>query len=496
MSGPPLLVGIDIGTTSTKIALLEPETGAVTTRSAPVELHSPGPGQAEADPAQWWENVCGLLPPLLDQADGEVAAVATTGMVPALLVVDRRGAPLRPAMLQNDARAVAEIEALRAALRGIDVVATTGSTVSQQSIGPKHRWLVEHEPRLAATSSFLMGSYDWVALVLGAEPHVEENWALESGLYTLEGATLAPALEAAAIPPERLPRRVASGTPVGRVSSRAAEATGLPAGTPILAGGADHVLAAYAAGLTEPGDWLVKLGGAGDILAVSRDRLVDERLYLDRHPVPGLWLPNGCMATSGSLLRWLQQLVGGVELAELDREAQRAAPAAVLCLPYLLGEKSPLHDPDLRGAFVGLHLGHGRADLYRSALEAVAFGMREHVEIFEERSLVLGQAVVTNGGSGSTLWKQILADVLARPLATIAQSAGASLGAAVVAGVGAGVIASWDEPRRLARRAGLVEPEPARVRRYEEGYRRFREAREALTPLSHELARSQRAPAP
>jgi len=490
----PLVIGIDVGTTATKVCLLDPGSAAVATRSAPVALSSPGAGRAEADPAEWWSNVCALIPRLVTEAGGpaRIVAVAVTGMVPAVVVTDWEGRPLRPAMLQNDARAVEEIETVRAGVSELDIVALTGSSVTQQSVGPKFLWLTEHEPEVVARARRIMGSYDWVAAALGAPPQVERNWALESGAFDLGGNPLPAVLELTRIDRAILPPVAGSGEIVGAVSAEAAAATGLAEGTAIVAGGADHVLAAYAAGLTEPGDWLVKLGGAGDILAVSRQAVVDSRLYLDHHPVPGLWLPNGCMATSGSLLRWLQHVLGDVALDELDREAERMRPAQVICLPYFLGEKSPLHDPDLRGAFVGLHLGHTRADVYRSCLEAVAYGMRQHVEVFDELSVELGDAYVTNGGSKSLLWKQILADVLDRPLTTIAGSAGASLGASLVAAIGAGLVDDWHLPRRIVQKQTTIEPRPEAVRRYEEGYRLFRESQEALMPVAHELSAKQR----
>jgi xylulokinase len=452
---------------------------------------------AEADTIEWWANVCTLIPPLLSETGGaaRIAAVAVTGMVPALAVTDEAGRPLRRAILQNDARAVQQIEAVRAGAAGLDVVALTGSSVTQQSVGPKFRWLVEHEPAIAREARWLMGSYDWVATALGAEPHVEQNWALESGLFDFAGEPIPLLVELAQVDPQLLPPVARSGVRLGVVSAAAAETTGLAAGTPIVAGGADHVLAAYAAGLTEPGDWLVKLGGAGDILAVSSQPVVDSRLYLDHHPVPGLWLPNGCMATSGSLLRWLQHLFGDVDLGELDREAEQAAPAELICLPYFLGEKSPLHDPDLRGSFLGLHLGHTRADLYRSCLEAVAYGMRQHLEVFDELGVELGEAYVTNGGSKSLVWKQILANVLNRPLTTIAESAGASLGAAMIAAIGANLVEDWYLPRQIVQRQVRVEPNPAAVARYDDGYRLFREAQTTFTPLAHRLSAAQRRPA-
>jgi xylulokinase len=257
-----------------------------------------------------------------------------------------------------------------------------------------------------------------------------------------------------------------------------------------VAGIADHVSSAYGAGLLAPGDWLVKLGGAGDILVVAGEPLVDARLYLDAHPREPLWLPNGCMATSGSLVRWLQRLAGDVPLERLDAEAAEVAPGAdgVVCLPYFLGEKSPLHDPRQRGAFVGLHLGHGRAHLYRAALEAVAFGFRHHADVFEERGVRLGAARVTNGGSRSTLWKQIIADVLGRPLEPVKDHPGAALGAAMAAAVGTGALEGWEAIEPLVRLEPAIEPRAEHAARYDELYAVYRGLEPALRPFAHRLA--------
>jgi xylulokinase len=318
---------------------------------------------------------------------------------------------------------------------------------------------------------------------------LERNWAIESGLFALDGTPLDEVLDRAGVAEQLLPPVRAPGTVVGDVSADAAAESGLRAGTPIVVGGADHVSSAYGAGLLDAGDWLVKLGGAGDILVVSARPLLDERLYLDAHPA-GSWLPNGCMATSGSLVRWLAGVTGGAALAELDAEAEEAPPGAggIVCLPYFLGEKSPLHDPALRGAFVGLHLGHTRAHVYRAALEAVAYGFRHHVEVFAERGVALAQARVTNGGSHSRLWKQILADVLGAPLAPVLDHPGAALGAALAAGVGAGTVDGWKAITPLVRLGEPIEPREELRARYEELYAVYRELEPALRPISHRLA--------
>jgi len=488
-----LLLGIDLGTTGTKIVLLDPERGVLASSSGSSPLYSDGPGWSEADTGVWWDTVCRLVPEVLETAGVDAASiggVACSGMVPAVVFLDERGGVLRRAILQNDARAVVEIGELRTLLdrEGFDVLERTGSALTQQSVAPTWLWTTRHEPEVARLTRTVVGSYDWLAMALGAERHVETNWALESGLYELDGSRAAEVFRAASLDEALCGEVRRPGVPAGAVSPQAASATSLRAGTPIYVGGADHVLAAYAAGLSSPGDWLVKLGGAGDILVVADSPVIDRRWYLDAHPSAGLWLPNGCMATSGSLLRWAQRLFGGVDLATLDAEADAAPPARVICVPYFLGEKSPLHDPDLRGAFVGLHLGHSRGDLFRACMEAVAYGFRDHVDAFESRGIVLGQARVSNGGSGSWVWKQIVADVLGRELVPIVDHGGASLGAALVAAVGTGAFDGWSSADRFVRLGDPVSPNAAHRPAYEEGYGIFRQLQEALTPISHRLA--------
>ncbi|CAN5370878.1 FGGY family carbohydrate kinase [soil metagenome] len=488
-------VGVDIGTTGTKTVLLDTSGGIVATATRETALHSPTPGFAEADTAQWYRNVIESIREVLATSavsPTTVAAVATSGMVPAVIPVDHAGKPLRHAILQNDARAHREVNDLAEALCGTDLVTLTGSALTQQSVAPTLVWLREHEPDVYAGAAHWVGSYDWVLTALGAPVHVEQNWALESGLFSVDGDIAEPVLRAADLDPATLAPVLRPGTRVGELSHRAAEETGLVAGTALVVGGADHVLSAFAAGVNHPGDALVKLGGAGDILVASDTRVVDERLYLDAHPVPGHWLPNGCMATSGSLIRWFQTLIGGTELAALDEEATTRAPGEVLCLPYFLGEKSPIHDTDLRGVFAGLHLGHTRADMYRSVLEAIAFGFRHHVDVFGDIGIDLTRVMITNGGSKSTLWKQIHADVLGHEMLPVWGHPGASLGAAVIAAIGVGALDNWSDAARFITLDTPFVPDPARHEAYTTAYATWRELSTTMTPISHAIARSTR----
>ncbi|MDM4764203.1 FGGY family carbohydrate kinase [Galbitalea sp. SE-J8] len=490
MPTAPLTLGIDVGTTGVKGVALDVAGGIVAQASRSSTLSSPHPGWAEASPAEWRDSVLAVVGELAGHARSAgrvVAGIATTGMVPAVVAVDARGRALRPAILQNDARASAEVRELADLLAGSGVLESTGSPVTQQSVAPTALWLRRNEPELWTSTAALVGSYDWVLSALGAPLHVERNWAIESGLFELDGRPFVPAVTVAGLE-DRLVPVASPGERVGELSPEVASAVGLPAGIPLVAGGADHVLSAYGAGLAREGDWLVKLGGAGDILAVSARPVVDRRFYLDVHPMPGLWVPNGCMATSGSLVRWVQSLLREGDLRALDGEAAARDAAPLLCLPYFLGEKSPVNDPGLRGVFAGLHLGHDRYDLYRAALEGIAFGFRHNRDELRAAGLRLSSATITNGGATSALWKQIHASVLGVPLRTVQQHPGASLGAAVAAAIGTGALPGWSSVDAFVTPGETIEPD-ASAGRYDEAYALWRELADVTGATMRAFAR-------
>lgn len=481
MSGG-LAFGVDIGTTATKAVLLDPQAGLLAACQAPSGLHSPRPGWAEEDAGRWWDNVGTLARECLQGAGrraADVAAVGVSGMVPAVLLLDARGRVLRPSIQQNDVRATVEIGDFRAATDAADVLARTGSPVSQQSVGPKLLWLRRHEPQIMHRASAVMGSYDFIVQRLTGEHCAERNWALESGLYDLSAdAWDARLLELATISASALGRLRWPAEVVGEVSRTAARHTGLRAGTPVVAGSADHVASAFSAGLKAPGDALVKLGGSGDILVSVDAPLVDARLYLDHHVIPGKFILNGCMASSGSLIQWFRDtLASGADYARLDAEGAAVAPGSegLVVLPYFLGEKTPLNDPLARGVFFGLGLNHGRGHLFRAVLEGIAYGFRHHLEVLAERGVRPGSARVTNGGARSLLWKQVTADVLDLPLEVVTDHPGSSLGAAFIAGRGVGLFDAWSDMDRFVCIGSRVEPRPQFSARYAGLYTVYRE---------------------
>ncbi len=501
----PLLLGLDIGTTSTIGILIDDKGRTLATANRPCRLHSPHPNWAEEDADEWWRNCCALVPELLAAAAckvDDIAAVGVTGMVPAVVLMDETGHILRPSMQQNDARAVEEMAAMRRAIDPDAFFARTGGSINQQLVAPKLRWVERHEPQVFGRIAAVFGSYDYIAFRLTGRAHVEQNWGLESGFVDLSTGAYDDALVAlGGIGRGQLPPLVVSQTIVGEVTPEAGAATGLAAGTPVVAGCADHVASAFVAGAVTDGDLVVKFGGAGDILLSAGRPVTDRRLFIDHHIVPGLFFVNGCMATSGSLLDWIlrefaageaaaAQAQGQSPHARLDRLAAEVSPGAegVVLLPYFLGEKTPLHDPAARGTLVGLGLHHRLAHVWRAALEGVAFGFRHHIDVFAEMGLAVRRVLACDGGAASDLWLQIAADAFDRPVQRLLNHPGSSLGAAYVAGVGAGIIDGWGHITNYVKPGRIFEPVPSRRVAYDQAYGLYRDLYERLKTLYPRLA--------
>ncbi|WP_119304344.1 FGGY-family carbohydrate kinase [Dongia deserti] len=502
-----LLLGLDIGTTSTIGIIIDDEGGTRAVESRPVTFHSDQANWAEEDPEEWWRNVgeiCRALTARIGRS-GDISAVGVTGMLPAVILLDQDRRPLRRSIQQNDARAIAELDRCRNMMEEAEFLSLTGTGYSQQLVGPKLMWLRAHEPERFAQARYVLGASDYITYRLSGSLQVEHNWALESGFVNIAtGAYDDRLVQLAGLDRELLPPIRKSHQVVGAVTPEAARHTGLRAGTPVVAGCADHVASAFVCGAARNGDLVIKFGGAGDILLSSDRPISDRRLFIDYHIVPGLYFPNGCMAASGTFLNWIVRSWAGGELEAaraaglgihqwLDRKAADVpAESELLFLPYVLGEKTPLMDPHARGTLVGLGLHHDLRHVWRAALEGVVFGFRHHVEVFAERGLTVRQIFAADGGAASDLWLQIAADVLQRPITRIDRHPGSSLGAAFVAGMGAGILKDWSDVSRYVAAGRVFQPDRSAAGILAEKFDLWRESYSRLRTMFPRLGAIQR----
>jgi xylulokinase len=499
------LLGIDIGTSSVKATIIDPDGGVIVQSSREHSLYSPNPGWAEEAPQDWWSNTIHVIQDCLahpDISSDQIVGIGTTGMVPAIILLDSQKKPVRPSIQQNDARTAQEIIEFQQEFDQDRFFNLTGSSLSQQSVGPKLVWLQRHEPDIWRRVDLIMGSYDYINYCLCGATSLEANWALESGLYDLNAKDWSDELLTLfGVGRDLFPQVHSPSDVIGAVSAQTASQTGLKQGTPVVAGSADHVAAAFAAGVQDEGDLLVKFGSAGDILYSCDKAVLDQRLFIDFHDIPGKYLLNGCMATSGSLLKWYVQQFCEADLpaaaqagksiyAYLDEKASAIKPGCegVVVLPYFLGEKTPVFDAQARGIFFGLTLFHTRYHLYRAVLEAVVFGFKHHVSVLLERGLPVKRVLISEGGAKSALWRQITADVLNLPVVYLKENPGASLAAAFIAGIGVGAVDSWGDIQKFIEPESTTYPTPENIQVYERSFKIYLQIYQNLKQTFRDVA--------
>ncbi len=486
------VLGLDIGTTSTIGILVRLPDQVLALASRPVTFHSPHPGWAEEYPLEWWSNVCSITQELIAAAGidaSDIAAVGTTGMLPAVVLLDADGHVLRRSIQQSDGRCGAEVEELRREIDEDAFIRRAGNGVNQQLVSAKLRWIERHEPDVFGDIATVFGSYDYINYRLTGERRIEQNWALEAGFIDLSTHEVADDLVAHAhVPRAAIPTKALSHEVIGTITADAAGETGLAPGTPVVGGAADMIASALAAGVTRRGDVLLKFGGSVDILVATDQAQPDPRLYLDYHLVPGLFMPNGCMSTGGSALNWFAKTfaAGEAEAAaragltihqHLDRlAADKSARADGLTIvPYFLGEKTPIHDPNARGVFEGLTLSHDLGHLWRALLESYAYALLHHLEVLREMGHAPTRYLASDGGSQSALWMQIVADVIGAPVETLAGHPGSCLGAAWTAAIGTGQTDDWAALSAFVTAGRRYEPDAAKTEIYRRGYARYRD---------------------
>ncbi len=490
-----LLLGVDIGTASSKGVLVRDDGTVVATATRAHGVSMPHPGWVEHDAqAVWWADFAAISQELTATAREPIAAVAVSGIGPCVLAVDSQDRPLRPAILYGvDTRAQTEIEELTKTLGAQTILERCGSVLTSQAVGPKLAWLRANEPDTwAATRRFLMASSFVVHRLTGSyvlDHHsasqctpmydpVEHCWIAEWS------ELIAPGLE---LPQLRWPAEV-----VGEVHTTAAAQTGIPAGTPVVAGTIDAWAEATSVGVTAPGDVMLMYGTTMFLVEVLDRPRRSPDLWGTVGTFPGTHNFAAGMATSGAITDWIRKLTGESSFDQLVGEAQQSPPGSngLLMLPYFAGERTPLFDPDARGVLIGLTLRHHRGDLYRAALEATAYGVRHNLEAMREAGGQDRRLVAVGGGTKGGLWTQIVSDVLNAPQQLPQQTIGACLGDALLAAIGIGQSPEVTEWNPIAI---TIEPGPEPTAAYERYYSLYRELYPGTRDIAHALAREQRA---
>ena len=447
-----VVLGIDIGTSSSKGVLVTLEGRIVRSAARAHSVERPLPGHVEMSADIWWQDFVEIATELTGPDDADIVAVGVSGMGPCLLVTDEESRPLRPAILYGvDTRATPQIDALNAAFGRVQILDRCGSALSSQAVGPKLAWLREHEPDVMARAKRFYMPSSWLAYKLTGSYVLDYHSASQCtpmfdtrllDWYLPWVEQIAPGLE---LPPLKWPGERAG------VTEQAI--AGIPAGTPVIAGTIDAWSEALSAGAHNVGDLMLMYGTTMFLIATVSAPITSESMWGTVGALEGTRNLAGGMATAGAITGWVRELVGSPDYATLLFEAEASGPGArgLLVLPYFAGERTPIMDPDARGVVAGLTLTHTRGDLYRAVLESVAMGVRHNIDVMRAAGVGIDRVVAVGGGTAGGLWTQIVSDVTGMQQIIPSHTIGASYGAALLAAQLEHDVSidSWNPPARV-----------------------------------------------
>ncbi len=500
----PYVLGVDIGTQSTKALLIDAGSGRIAAQhSHGYQPDTPRPLWAEQDAAVWLDAVVACIAGCMAQAErqaippGDVAALCVSSLYGGSgIPVDANMQPLHPCLIWMDRRAEDEVAWVRETIDQERLLDITGNGVDSYYGYTKMLWLQRHRPEVWSRTRHLLPPNAYVAHALTGALAVDHSSAGNiGGVYDMRARAWSDEmLRLLGIPPAMMPERlVEASATVGTLRAEWAGRTGLIAGTPVIAGGVDAAVATFAAGATRQGQHVAMIGTSMCWGSIAQTADARHGLISMPHVFNGLqdlYVFGGAI-TAGASVSWFQEQLGAaLPLSTLDGEALgiEAGSDGVVFLPYLMGERSPVWDGRASGAFVGLSLFHTRAHLYRAVLEGVTFALRHNIEAGRRNLQALDDTLIVVGGAAhSGLWMQIAADITGYPVQTIEQNVEAPLGAALLAGLGVGLVTPEQAAGGWVTLIPRAQPNPAVKETYDRLFSVYTDLYPALKDTLHRL---------
>ena len=497
-------LGIDVGTGGTRALIMDAQGQVVASASAEHQhFASPRPGWAEQDPRDWWQ-ACGAAVRKALQTSGirpeSIACVGFSGQMHGAVLLDAADEVVRPALIWCDQRSEAQCAELENIFGRDTLIKLTCNPPLTNFTLTKFLWVRENEPQNWARVKHVMLPKDYVRFRLTGERAID--MADASGTLLLDVANRRwskEVLSKTGIDEKLLPALFESPEVCGKVSEAGAEATGLLAGTPVVAGAGDQAAGAVGMGIARVGAVSATIGTSGVVFASTDRPAMDPagRLHTFCHAIPGRWHVMGVTQAAGLSLRWYRDNFGAASpgVQEKDgrdpydvfaEEAASAPPGSegAIWAPYLMGERTPHLDPNARGALVGLTASHTRAHVIRAILEGVAFSLKDTFTIFEEMKVPVKAIRLGGGGARSALWRQIQADVYGHEVEIVSAEEGAAYGAAILAGTG---VKEWSSVEQacdaIVRVAKRVVPNQKDSAAMQQTYRTYRKVYPALRAM-------------
>lgn len=484
------LLGVDLGTSGTKTVLFDKTGKAIAGETIEYPLYQPQNGWAEQDADDWWHAARDTIKAVLAKSGvdaADIKGISFSGQMHGLVLTDENDKVLRKSIIWCDGRTQEECNEITEKIGKDRLIEISANPALTGFTAGKILWVRRHEPEIFARAKHAMLPKDYVRFKLTGEYYCEMSDASGTNLLDVPGRCWSKEiLEKLDIDPDLLPPLLESSDIAGRITREAAEATGLKEGTIVAAGAGDNMAAAVGTGVVVPGKAFVTIGTSGVVFAHSKSVQIDPagRVHSFCAAVPGEYVVMSCTLSAGLSLKWYrdQFCKAEIQAAEemgtdpyilMNEEADKSPIGAnrLIFLPYLMGERSPLLDPNARGAFIGLSAMHTRRDLLRAVMEGVTYSQRQNLDVLDGMHVLPQSIFACGGGAKSPFWRQMMADTFHMPVKTVKNTEGPALGAAILAGVACGLYSTIPEAAEaMIREKDAMLPDEERGARYDKVY--------------------------
>jgi xylulokinase len=490
------VLGIDIGTGGSRALIIDAKGKVIATQTeAHAEMTMLQPLWAEQSPEDWWRATQLAVKGALAQSGlkgNDIKALGLSGQMHGLVMLDVDLQVIRPSLIWCDQRSQGQVDAAHQQVGRDYVVNALANPLVTGFTLPKLLWVRDHEPELYARCRHILLPKDYVRLMLTGDLATEVSDASGMGMFDVVGRKWASELvEKLGVDRAWLPRCFESQEITGTLSASVAANLGLVAGTPVVGGGGDQAASAVGNGIVNTGVVSCTIGTSGVVFAHMDQPGYDPagRIHTFCHSIPGQWHVMGVTQGAGLSLQWFRNtLMPGVDYDQLTKEAAAAVAGCdgLFWMPYLMGERTPHLDAQVRGGWVGLTARHKRADLIRAVIEGVSYSQKDGLDLIEGLGTKLTKVRASGGGAKSQFWRQLLADIFNKPVATLETQEGSAYGAALLALVGAGAYSSVPEVcHAVIKEVDITDPDPKAAAFYQEQHAVYQSLYPALKPIYH-----------
>jgi len=450
----PIILGIDLGTSSAKAMLLDTGRGVVGTAARSYGVDIPQAGYAEQAPLMWWKSMSEVLRQLREQYTTDFArveAVGLAGQMHGLVVVDKAGKPLRPAILWLDQRSDPQAKAVHAAFSLDKIGSLLHNRVFSGFAFSSLLWIKENEPEVFGRIASIMLPKDYIRYLLTGKIASDYSDASATGVFNPGRRHWAfEIIDYFEISRSIFPKCGQSAEIAGNITDAAAKLTGLRPGIPVVYGGGDHPVQSIGNGLVYEGALISNIGTGGQITCFSKTDLYDKKLRTQTfcHALPGAFTIFGATLSGGMSLNWLtEKLLHRDDYSVLGDGAAEVPVGSegLIYLPYLAGERTPHMDAYARGMFFGITLGMDDRHFARAVFEGVVYSLKDSLLILQEMGISSNKIIASGGGAKIPLWLQIQADILGMDVHVSKVKEQGCLGACILAAVGVGVYRNVEE---------------------------------------------------